>query len=150
MSLVKVRDLKVYSDDRGNLFEMLRSDDKEFKTFGQVYLVEDRIPFTIRAFHKHFKLWDHFCITHGSGKFVFFEGDFPAVENKIKPEIIVLDSRRPKLISVPPNIWHGWMSLEADTQMVSIASDPYNRENPDEERCDPYIIGKEIWEIKAM
>ena len=65
--LVHVRDLPVHSDDRGNLFEMLRKDDPEYTKFGQVYLVEDRTPFTIRAFHRHFKLWDWFCIHQKSG-----------------------------------------------------------------------------------
>ncbi len=154
MSLVTVRDLVVHSDDRGNLFEMLRNDDKEFYKFGQVYLVEDRMPFVVRAYHKHFELWDHFCITHGSGKFVFFkhEHDFDLQATNFIPsekEEVYIDSRRPKLISVPPKVWHGWMSLEPDTQMVSIASVPYNQEKPDELRCGPYILGKEIWEIKA-
>ena len=142
MSLVKVRDLTVHADDRGNLFEMLRRDDKEFTKFGQVYLVEDRTAFTIRAFHRHFKLWDWFCVTHGAAKFVFFD-------DKKKPEIIVVDSRQPKLISVPPKIWHGWMSLASDTQLVSIASEVYNKKKPDEERCDPYILGKKIWKLEA-
>ena len=142
MSLVTVRDLQVRSDDRGNLFEIIRRDEKEFTTFGQVYIVEDRTPFTIRAFHRHFKLWDWFCISKGAAKFVFFD-------SKQKTEIVVADSRQPKLITVPPKIWHGWMSLESNTQLVSIASQPYNRQKPDEERCDPYTLGKEIWQLEA-
>lgn len=142
MSLVKIKDLRVNSDDRGNLFEILRKDDKEFTKFGQVYLVEDRTPFTIRAFHRHFKLWDWFCITRGAAKFIFFD-------DKQQHEVVVIDSRQPKLISVPPTIWHGWMSLEPNTQLISIASDPYNSKKPDEERRDPYVLGKEVWTITA-
>lgn len=143
MKYVKVKSLNVWSDDRGNLYEILRQNDKEFEGFGQVYFVENRTVFTVRAFHKHFKMWDWFCITHGAAKFVFF--DKPEHE----PEVVVVDSKQPKLISVPPMIWHGWMSLEPDTQMVSIASQPYNRAKPDEERCDPYILGKQVWQIQA-
>lgn len=141
--MVTIRNLTVRSDDRGNLFEIIRSDDKDFIKFGQVYFVEDRQPYIIRAFHKHFKMWDFFAITHGSAKFVFFK------DKTDKPEIVIANNRNPILISVPPGIWHGWMSLEPDTQMISIASEPYNRDNPDEERCDPYILGEEIWKIKA-
>lgn len=140
--LVSVRDLRVNSDDRGNLFEMLRKDDPEYTTFGQVYLVENRTPFTIRAFHRHFKLWDWFCIVSGAAKFVFFDDPH-------EPEIIVTDSRQPKLIAVPPRIWHGWMSLEPQTRLVSVASHMYNPQKPDEERCDPYILGEDIWKLTA-
>jgi len=143
MRLVKVKALNVLTDDRGNLYEILRRDDKEFKGFGQVYFVEDRTPFTVRAFHRHFKMWDWFCITHGAAKFVFFD------EKENNPEVVVVDSKQPKLISVPPTIWHGWMSLETDTQMVSIASIPYDKKRPDEERCDPNILGNKIWDIVA-
>ncbi len=143
MKYVRVRPLEVFSDDRGNLFEVLRRDDKEFVVFGQVYFVENRTPFTVRAFHKHFKMWDWFCITNGSAKFVFFD------DPKHQPEIVIADSKQPKLIAVPPTVWHGWMSLEPNTQMLSIASQPYNKKKPDEERCDPYILGKEVWQISA-
>lgn len=143
MTYVKVKELKVYGDDRGNLFEILRQDDAEFIKFGQVYFVEDRTPFTIRAFHRHFKMWDWFCITAGAAKFVFFD------DPKHELQIVVADSKQPKLIAVPPKIWHGWMSLEPHTQLVSIASHEYNRDKPDEERCDPYILGDKIWQIQA-
>lgn len=142
MKLVTVTDLKVRTDDRGNLFEILRNDDRIFTKFGQVYLVENRTPFTIRAFHRHFKMWDWFCVTRGAAKFVFFQ-------EKENPEIVVVDSKQPKIISVPPKIWHGWMSLQPQTQMISIASEPYSQEKTDEERCDPFILGKEVWQIKA-
>ncbi|HEA47125.1 MAG TPA: dTDP-4-dehydrorhamnose 3,5-epimerase, partial [bacterium] len=35
---VKVKKLKILKDERGALFEILRSDDKIFEKFGQVYI----------------------------------------------------------------------------------------------------------------
>ena len=35
---------------------------------------------------------------------------------------------------MPPGIYHGWMSLEPDTLLLSTASHVYNRDKPDEER----------------
>jgi len=66
---LKVIDLKLRSDDRGDLFEAIHNYDID--KFGQVYVVQDRTRNTIRAFHKHHKLIDYFCIIHGSAKFVF-------------------------------------------------------------------------------
>ena len=67
---VKVVPLVFHVDDRGYLIEILRSTDEHFTRFGQVYLVGDSTRGTIRAFHKHARLWDWFFISHGSAKFV--------------------------------------------------------------------------------
>src|SRR6266566_1723007 len=72
---VKVIDLEIHEDDRGYLFEIARHADDPtlhgvIHQFGQVYLVGNPVRGTIRAFHKHKKLWDWFCISHGSAKFV--------------------------------------------------------------------------------
>jgi len=133
---LKVIDLKLRSDDRGDLFEAIHNYDID--KFGQVYVVQDRTRNTIRAFHKHHKLIDYFCIIHGSAKFVF--------EKDGKIDTVVLTARNPKLIIVPTEVYHGWMSLEDDTTLLSIASELYDRDNPDEERISPDSFGK-VWEM---
>ena len=133
---IKIMDLTLHSDDRGDLFEAIH--DYDIEKFGQVYFVQDRTRNTIRAFHKHSELWDYFSIVHGSAKFVF--------EKDGKMDTVVLTARSPKLIVVPPGVYHGWMSLEDDTLLVSIASHTYNRENPDEERISPDAFGN-VWEM---
>jgi hypothetical protein len=40
------------------------------------------------------------------------------------------------------------MSLEDDTQMISIASHAYNREKPDEVRIPPDSFG-DVWTVKG-
>jgi dTDP-4-dehydrorhamnose 3,5-epimerase-like enzyme len=52
------------------------------------------------------------------------------------------------LVVVPPGVYHGWMALEDDTQMISTASHVYNRERPDEVRVSPDSFGY-IWEVKG-
>ncbi len=61
---------------------------------------------------------------------------------------IIASSRNPKLIVVPPGVYHGWMSLEDDTVLISIASHTYNREKPDEIRIPPDSFG-DVWTIKG-
>ena len=149
---VKVVDLTIHEDDRGYLLEIARhADDPEphgiVHQFGQVYLVGDPARGAIRAFHKHNELWDWFCISHGSAKFVLKDDrpDSPTYEEMMT---IIASERKPRLIVVPPGVYHGWMSLEDDTQMVSTASHTYNRENPDEVRIPPDSFG-EVWEVKG-
>ena len=149
---VKVVDLTIHEDDRGYLVEIARhADDPEphgiVHQFGQVYLVGYPARGAIRAFHKHNELWDWFCISHGSAKFVLKDDrpDSPTYEEMMT---IIASERKPRLIAVPPGVYHGWMSLEDDTQMVSTASHTYNRENPDEVRIPPDSFG-EVWAVEG-
>ncbi len=144
---VRIVDLVYRIDDRGYLTEILRTTDEHFTKFGQVYLVGDLTKGIIRAFHKHAVLWDWFFISHGAAKFVLVDDrkDSPTYKNM---DIFVLSIRNPALLVVPPGVYHGWMSLEDDTQMISIASEVYNRKKPDEERISPDSFG-DVWTVKG-
>jgi len=67
--------------------------------------------------------------------------------------MLVASERSPSLIVVPPGVYHGWMSLEPDTILVSAASHVYNKESPDEVRVPPghfnELIGADPWIIKG-
>jgi dTDP-4-dehydrorhamnose 3,5-epimerase len=143
---VRLVELVANVDDRGYLIEILRETDDYFTRFGQVYIVGDPVRNTIRAFHVHKVLWDWFFISHGSAKFALVDG---RKDSKTFEEIntLILTERKPQLLVVPPGVFHGWMSLEDDTQMISTASEVYNRENPDEERVPFDSFGYD-WNIK--
>jgi len=144
---VRVVSLTAHVDDRGYLIEILRSTDEYFTQFGQVYLVGDMSRGTIRAFHKHAELWDWFFISHGSAKFALRD-DRQESSTYGEMQTIVSSQRNPTLIVVPPGVYHGWMALEDDTQLVSTASHVYNRQKPDEIRVPPDSFGY-IWEVKG-
>jgi dTDP-4-dehydrorhamnose 3,5-epimerase len=149
---VKIIDLVVHEDDRGYLIEIAReAKDPEphgvIHKFGQVYLVGDPVRGAVRAFHKHNSLWDWFSISHGSAKFVL-KDDREESPTYGEMMTVIASSRKPRLIVVPPGVYHGWMSLEDDTQMISIASHTYNREEPDEVRISPDSFG-DVWTIKG-
>ncbi len=159
MKELGVTDLRVLEDDRGSLYEVIHSYD--IGQFGQVYKVASRKSGTIRAFHRHKELWDWFSIDKGSAKFVIGvdEGDRVSIQNGLKPFAIVgktslyefvLNGDRPKVLTVPPLCWHGWMALEDDTRLLSIASHVYRKEKPDEERISPYHYDEPVcvWSIK--
>jgi len=149
---VEVIDLITHEDDRGYLIEIVREAGDPgphgvVHKFGQVYLVGDPVRRTVRAFHKHEELWDWFFISHGSAKFVLKDDreDGPTYGEVMT---IVASARKPRLIVVPPGVYHGWMSLEDDTQLVSTASHTYDRENPDEVRIPPDSFG-DVWTVKG-
>jgi len=149
---VKVIRLTAHTDERGYLIEIARvagsgEPHAVIHQFGQVYLVGNPARGAIRAFHKHAELWDWFFISHGSAKFVLKDDreDSPTYGEMMQ---IVVGERNPTLLVVPPGVYHGWMSLEDDTQMISTASHTYNRENPDEVRIPPDSFG-DVWTIKG-
>ena len=144
---VSVIELVARVDDRGYLVEIIRATDPHFTKFGQVYLVGDLARGTTRAFHKHAELWDWFFISHGSAKFVLVD-DRPGSPTYKEQNTFVAGTRNPSLLVVPPGVYHGWMSLEDDTQMISTASDVYNRAKPDEVRIPPDSFG-DVWSVKG-
>jgi dTDP-4-dehydrorhamnose 3,5-epimerase len=142
--------LDLHEDDRGYLFEVVHGSDPFVPRFGQTYIVGNRTPHTVRAFHKHRELHDWFCIVNGSAKFVLVDDreDSPSYRNSVA---LVGTAKKPSLIVVPPGVYHGWMSLEDNTILCSIASHEYNRQNPDETRVPPdtfdEMLGGSPWRI---
>ena len=130
---VKLVNLEARVDERGYLIEILRATDGYFTKFGQVYLVGDATRGIIRAWHKHEKLWDWFFISHGSAKFALRD-DRANSPTYGEMNTFILGERNPSILVVPPGVYHGWMSLEDDTQLISTASEVYNRDKPDEVR----------------
>lgn len=144
---VQLVPLIVHVDDRGYLMEVIHANDPFLPKFGQVYLVGNPARGTIRAFHKHKVLWDYFFVSHGTAKFALVDDreDSPTYQHM---NLFVLSARNPGLLVVPPGVYHGWMSLEDDTQLISTASEIYNRENPDEVRVPPDSFG-DVWTVKG-
>ena len=144
--------LTVHEDDRGYLYEVIHSTDPFVHKFGQVYVVGGRIPLVVRAFHKHEALHDWFCIVKGSAKFVLIDDRKESPTYQAHDQIVVSE-RTPSLVVIPPGIFHGWMSLEPNTILVSTASEVYNRDAPDEVRVPPDyfddLIGEDPWIIKG-
>lgn len=140
-----VQPLQTHVDDRGYLIEILRASDPCFTKFGQVYLVGDLKAGTVRAFHKHARLWDWFFISRGAAKFVLRDDRSDSPTRGVM-QTVVTGERNPVLIAVPPGVYHGWVALADDTQLISTASEVYNREAPDEERIPPDSFG-DVWSV---
>ena len=66
---VQVKELKVISDDRGALMEILRSDDQLFERFGQAYVTICK-PRVVKGWHYHKVQTDHFVCLKGKAKVV--------------------------------------------------------------------------------
>jgi dTDP-4-dehydrorhamnose 3,5-epimerase len=146
--LSKIKNLQMNLDDRGYLFEVLRNDDAVFTKFGQAY-VSSIYPGVVKGFHKHFVQYDNVCCISGQIKLVLIKcGTTNLVDYEVEEHHLSIVS--PKLIIIPPNIYHGWMCIGTEPALVlNISSEVFDRNNPDEERIDPHLNPWGYkWEVK--
>ncbi len=134
---VKVKELKIHCDERGRLFEVLRSDDTLFAHFGQAY-VTTCYPGVVKAWHMHKRQIDNLCVIRGNGKLVLFDSrDGSATKGEVN-EFFPCDDRR-MLVQIPAGVYHGFKNIGQDELLVlNIPTEVYNYDQPDEYRIDPH------------
>jgi len=133
---VKTKKLRVIPDERGWLMEILRADDEVFEKFGQVY-VTTAYPNVVKAWHYHKKQTDNFTCIKGMMKVALYDAREDSPTYKEINEFF-LGQKNPILISVPPEVYHGFKAIGTETAyFLSIPTLPYNYEEPDEYRLPP-------------
>ena len=131
------RALKVVPDERGWLMEVLRADDPEFTTFGQVY-VSATYPGVVKAWHCHTKQVDHFACVSGMVKLVLVDTRDDSPTKGLVNEFF-LGEQNPMLVRVPNGVYHGWKCIGLTPSLViNVPNEPYNRADPDEHRIEPH------------
>jgi dTDP-4-dehydrorhamnose 3,5-epimerase len=138
---VKTKELRFYLDERGRLLEILRSDDKIFKKFGQVYITTV-YPGIIKAWHLHKKQTDNLCCIKGNIKLALYDS---RKNSKTYARIMefFIGEANPMVVQVPPGVYHGIKCIgDQEAIVLNVPDRPYNHDKPDEYRLDPY--GPEI------
>lgn len=134
---VKVKKLKIIPDERGRLMEILRSDDKIFEKFGQVYMTTT-YPGVVKAWHYHRKQDDNFVCVHGKISLALYDARKKSPTYKEINEFI-LSLEDPILVTIPKMVYHGFKGIaEGESIVINTVTLPYNHKNPDEFRVDPY------------
>ncbi|MFQ6085412.1 MAG: dTDP-4-dehydrorhamnose 3,5-epimerase family protein [Candidatus Bathyarchaeia archaeon] len=145
---VEVKHLKVISDERGWLYEILRQDEAIFEQFGQVYITTSYSGI-VKAWHMHKLQTDYLCVVRGMAKIALYDGRKGSPTRGEVNEFFA-GERNPILIKVPARVWHGFKAIGHETAYVlNIPTLPYNHEKPDEYRL-PYDTDKipYRWETK--
>lgn len=133
---VKIKNLKSITDERGRLMEIMRCDEPFFEKFGQVYLTTN-YPGVVKAWHFHKKQSDYICCLKGMVQVVLYDARRESPTHGEISEFMTGDLN-PLLISIPPNVYHGWKCIsEEESLMISIPTEPYDYEHPDEYRLPP-------------
>lgn len=133
---VKTKKLKVISDERGWLMEILRNDDEIFRRFGQVYITTAYAG-VVKAWHYHKKQTDNFTCIRGTMKVVLYDAREDSPTYREVNEFLI-GKENPMLISIPPGVYHGFKAMGEETAyFLSVPTLPYNYEKPDEYRLPP-------------
>ena len=134
-----------FIDDRGFLSQILPEGDKSFN-IKRLYSTGNFSKGIIRGFHKHKREKKAFFVPSGSAKFVVVDDRKDSSTFK-EINTFVLSTLNPSVLTIPTGVYTGWMSLEDNTVVLGISSEPFDKENPDDERLDPYAYG-DIWKVK--
>lgn len=130
---VKTKDLTCHPDERGRLWEILRSDDDIFQHFGQVY-VTTAYPGVVKAWHAHELQTDFFTVLSGMAKFVLYDMR-PDSSTRGHIQEFFLGRDNLKLITIPPGVYHGFKCMgDQEVMALNCPTRPYNAGQPDELR----------------
>ncbi len=130
---VILKDLVVHRDERGALFEILRSDEKIFRKFGQAYVTVCK-PDWVKGWHYHLKQADYFCVIRGKAKIVLYDRRENFSTYK-KIEEYILSSGEPQLLLIPAGVVHGFECLsKGECWILNLPTESYAQAKPDEYR----------------
>lgn len=134
---VKLKKLKVIPDDRGRLMEILRTDDKIFQKFGQVYMTTV-FPGIVKSWHYHRLQTDNFTCVSGKVRFALYDArENSPTYKEVNEFVISLDE--PILVQIPPLVYHGFKCIgDEEAIVINTVTESYNHKNPDEYRVDAY------------
>lgn len=134
---VKTREIKVNIDDRGRLAEILRSDSDIFIKFGQVYYTT-AYPGVVKAWHYHKIQTDHFFCLKGTARLALYDARDGSPTKGLVNEFH-LGEHNPQLVVIPNLVYHGFKTIsQEEAIMINVPTEPYDHENPDEYRLDPF------------
>lgn len=125
---VRLKELTVHKDERGALFEILRSDWPEFKKFGQAYITVCKRGW-VKGWHYHKIQTDNFCVVKGKAKIVLIDS--------AKKEFMEfkLSDEKPAVLSIPPKVIHGFECIsKGECWIMNIPTEIYKYKKPDEYR----------------
>ncbi|MGQ9706330.1 MAG: dTDP-4-dehydrorhamnose 3,5-epimerase family protein [bacterium] len=134
---VKIVPLRLLSDERGFLMEILRSDSEHYSKFGQVYITM-AYPGVVKAWHYHKEQTDYFAVVVGMAKVALYDMRDGSKTKGIVNEFF-FGERNPNLIIIPPMVAHGFKAIGTrPAYVVNVPDRLYIYDKPDEFRIDPY------------
>ncbi len=134
---VQVKKLKLIPDDRGRLMEILRSDEKMFQNFGQVYMTT-AYPGIVKAWHYHKKQDDFFTCISGTMQLALYDAREGSTTHK-EVNGFIINLENPILVRIPKGVYHGFKCVgNKEAVVINVPTLAYNHTEPDEYRVDAF------------
>ena len=130
---LRTKPLRVMSDERGRLFEILRRDDSIFSKFGQVYCttVGEGV---VKGWHYHKKQVDNFVCVSGMIKLVAYDSRRGSSTKGLINEFFI-GTHNPLLVQIPAGVYHGFKGVShPEAIVINVPTEPYRHVRPDEYR----------------
>jgi dTDP-4-dehydrorhamnose 3,5-epimerase len=119
---------KVFKDDRGSLFHVLRSDADYFDSFGEVYVSHTKAN-TIKGWKKHLEMTQNLSVIQGKVLFVIYDDRSESQTYGLINQFIMSPNDNYGLLIIPNNLWYSFKSIsDCDTLIVN-CSTIFFREN---------------------
>jgi dTDP-4-dehydrorhamnose 3,5-epimerase len=123
---VEVINLKQIPDERGKIMHMLRSDDRHFEKFGEIYF-SIVYPGAIKGWHLHKKMTLNYAVPSGMIKLVLYD-DRAKSPTKGKLMEIFIGEDNYSLVKIPFGVWNGFKGIGVKPAIVAncatLAHDP--------------------------
>ena len=134
---VKLTDLKITGDERGEIRHFMRCDKPPFERFGEVYF-SLIYPDVVKAWHLHKVMTLNYVCVVGVVEIALRDGRPESNTLGIITNFTLADHGGIyKLLTIPPGVWNGFRSPIGWADPVIIANCSTHPHDPDEiERCD--------------
>ena len=114
---VIITKLKQIKDERGSIFTMIRSDSELFNNFGEIYF-STVFHNSIKAWRKHKKAVLNYVCIKGKIRLVLFD-DRKESRSFGKFNEYILSPNDYFLITIPPQIWNGFIGLDNEESIIA-------------------------------
>lgn len=143
---VVISPLKEIFDLKGSVLHVLRSDDPDFREFGECYFSEVN-PSAVKAWKLHKKQTQNFSVPVGKIKLVLYDNRSESDSKGCIQEIILGRPGDYSRVKIPPMIWYGFTCTSQKTALIlnvtDFPHDPAESERlPDDDDLIPYKWNK--------
>ena len=142
---IKIKPMKLFSDERGFFTEIMRKDWKDLFAKDKIAQANLSVtyPLIIRAWHRHLRgQIDYFIVLKGAAKICAYDEETKGLNE------IISTGQDIQTVRMPGHYWHGFKALGNEpTMLLYFTTNLYDYANPDEERRpwnDPKITPKSI------
>ena len=115
------RPLKIFSDERGKVMHMLRSDADFFKHFGEIYFSIIN-PHFIKGWKKHLKMFQHFAVPVGNIKLVIYD-DRENSSTRGEIQEIFTGDKNYQLVRIPTLVWYSFKAVGNGFALIANCTD---------------------------